>query len=58
MLIYILEYEHLYKKIEDFWMKLPNAVLAFKLLDGESLSVADQKLALALGKDLKFSDQS
>ena len=39
-------------------MKLPNAVLAFKLLDGESLSVADQKLALALGKDLKFSDQS
>ena len=53
---YILEHEHLYKKMEDFGMKLPDAVLAFKLLDGASLSVDDQKLALALGKDMKFSD--
>ena len=53
---YILEYEHLYQKMEDFGMKLPDAVLAFKLLDRASLSVDDRKLALALGKDMKFSD--
>ena len=53
---YILEYEHLYKKMEDFGMKLPGAVLACKLLDSASLSVDDRKLALALGKDMKFSD--
>ena len=53
---YILEYEHLYKKMEDFRMKLPDAVLTFKLLGGTSLSVDDRKLALALGKDIKFND--
>ena len=30
---YIIEYEHIYKRMEDFDMKLPDAVLAFKLLD-------------------------
>ena len=53
---YILGYEHLYKKMEDFGIKLPDAVLVFKLLGGASLSVDDRKLALALGKDMKFSD--
>ena len=53
---YILEYEHLYKKMEDFGMKLPDAVLACKLLDSASLSVDDRKLALAFNKDMRFSD--
>lgn len=53
---YILEYKHLYKKMEDFGMKLPDAVFVFKLLDGANLSVDDWKLALAFGKDMKFSD--
>ena len=53
---YILEYKHLYKKLEDFGMKLPDAILAFEQLDSASLSVDDRKLALALGKDMKFSD--
>ena len=43
--------------MEDFGMKLPDAVLACKLLDSASLSVDDRKLALALGKDMKFSDK-
>ena len=37
-------------------MKLPDAVFAFKLLDGANLSVDDRILALALGKDMKLSD--
>ena len=53
---YMLEYEHLYKKMEDLGMKLPDAVLVFKLLDGASLSIDNQKLELALGKEMKFSD--
>ena len=53
---YMLEYEHLYKKMEDLRMKLPDAVLVFKLLDGASLSIGNQKLELALGKEMKFSD--
>ena len=53
---YMLEYENLYKKMEDLRMKLPDAVLVFKLLDGASLSIGNQKLELALGKEMKFSD--
>ena len=53
---YMLEYEHLYKKMEDLGMKLPDAVLVFKLLDGASLSIDNQKLELALGKEMKYSD--
>ena len=53
---YVLEYEHLYKKMEDLGMKLPDAVLVFKLLDGASLSIDNQKLELALGKEMKYSD--
>ena len=53
---YIIEYEHLYKRMEDFDMKLPDAVLAFKLLDGTNITEDDRKLALALGKEMKFND--
>ena len=35
-------------------MKLPDAVLAFKLLDGASLSQEERQLALAVGNDLKL----
>ena len=52
---YIIEYEHLYKRMEDFEMKLPDAVLAFKLLDGANITEDDHKLALALGKEMKFN---
>ena len=35
---YIIEFEHLYKRIRDFEMKLPDQVLAFKLLDGSNIN--------------------
>ena len=53
---YITEYEHLYKRMEDFDMKLPDAVLAFKLLDGANITEDDRKLTLALGKEMNFND--
>ena len=53
---YIIEYEHLYKRMTDFDMKLPDPVLTFKLLDGANLTDDDRKLALALGNDMKFEN--
>ena len=53
---YIIEYEHLYKGITDFDMKLTDPVLAFTLLDGAYLTDDDRKLALALGNDMKFEN--
>ena len=35
---YIIEFEHLYKRMTDFEMKLPDSVLAFKLLDGSNIN--------------------
>ena len=51
---YILEYEHLYHRMTEHDMKVPDAVLAFKILDGRSLSQEERQLALAVGNDLKF----
>ena len=51
---YISEYEHLYHRMTEHDMKLPDAVLAFKLLDGASLSQEETQLVLAVGNDLKF----
>ena len=51
---YISECDHLYHRMTEHDMKLPDAVLAFKLLDGASLSQEERQLALAMGNDLKF----
>ena len=51
---YVLEYEHQYHRMTEHDMKLPDAVLAFKLLNGASLSQEERQLALAVGNDLKF----
>ena len=45
------EFEHLSKRMRDFEMKLPDLVLAFKLLDGPNINDDERKLALALGKE-------
>ena len=42
--------------MRDFEMKLPDPVLAFKLLDGSGISDDERKLSLALGKDMKYED--
>ena len=43
---YVLEYEHLYQKMINHDMKLPDAILTFKLLDGTQVTDDEQKLAL------------
>ena len=53
---YMIEFEHLYKPMRDFEMKIPDPVLAFKLLDGSNISDDERKLAVALGKDMKYED--
>ena len=51
---YIVEYEHLYIKMSEHDMKLPDTILAFKLLDGAKLKEEERTLALAVANDLKF----
>ena len=53
---YIIDFEHLYKRMRVFGMKLPDPVLAFKLLDGSNISDDERQLALPLGKDMKHED--
>ena len=52
---YIIEFEHRYFKTVQYDMKLPDVVLACKLLDGASLTDDQRQLVLTLGNDLKFS---
>ena len=51
---YILEYEHLYQKMMQHDMKLPDAILTFKLLDGAQITDDERKLALTISNDLNF----
>ena len=50
---FLLESEHLYNKMKEHDMVLPNA-LTFKLLGSANLSEDDRKPALTLANDLKF----
>ena len=51
---FISDFEHLYNKMKEHAMVLPN-VLTFKLLlDSANLSEDDRKLAPTLATDLKF----
>lgn len=56
MLDYIVEFERTYNKMSKLKMKLPDAVLAFKLLDTAGLCVKDKQLALTACSDLTFSN--
>ena len=51
---YILEYEHLYQKMMHYDMKLPGAILTFKLLDGAQIKDDDRKLTLTMSSNLNF----
>ena len=51
---YLTEFEHLYHKMTNHEMPLPNTVLTFKLLDGAKLSEDERKLRLILGNNLEF----
>ena len=51
---YIIEYERLYHQCTKHGMTMPDAVLAFKLLDNSNLSPTERQLALTAANDLKF----
>ena len=55
MLDYIIEFERIYNTMSKLKMKLPDSVLAFKLLDTAGLVVKDKQLALTACSDLTFS---
>ena len=52
---YIVEFERLYTKVKKYQMVLPDAVLAFKLLDNANLEDREKQLALTASSDLKFA---
>ena len=52
---YIIDFEQRYNRIKKYDMKLPDAVLAFKLLDTACLDEKNRQLALTACPDLKFS---
>ena len=56
MVDYIIEFEHRYNKLCKFKMELPDAVLAFKLLDTAGLNVKDKQLALTACPSVSFVD--
>ncbi|CAC5379710.1 unnamed protein product [Mytilus coruscus] len=51
---YITEFEQRYNKCKKYDMGLPDAILAFKLLDNAGLSQSYRQLALTACSDLKF----
>nr|CAB3262901.1 uncharacterized protein LOC100184952 [Phallusia mammillata] len=51
---YVLEFEHLNHKLALHDMKLPNTILAFRLLDGANLGPNERQLALTVASDLKY----
>ena len=53
---YIADFEHKYNKIRKFNMILPDAVLAFKLLDTAVLDVKEKQLALTACGTHTFAD--
>ena len=52
---YIIDFEQRYNRIKKYDMTLPDAVLAFKLLDTACLDEKNRQLALTACPDLKFS---
>ena len=54
MSAYIIEFEQKYNKCKKYEMALPDAMLAFKLLDNAGLCQSDRQLALTTCSDLKF----
>ncbi|XP_061906336.1 uncharacterized protein LOC133659674 [Entelurus aequoreus] len=52
---YIIDFEQRYNRIKKYDMALPDAVLAFKLLDTACLDEKNRQLALTACPDLKFA---
>ncbi|XP_016523030.1 uncharacterized protein LOC107835207 [Poecilia formosa] len=54
MMDYIIEFERRYNKLHKFKVELPDAVLAFKLLDTAGLNVKHKQLALTACSTVSF----
>ena len=52
---YIIDFEQRYSRMKKYKMELPDAVLAFKLLDTACLDITDRQLALTACTDLTFA---
>lgn len=52
---YVIEFEKRYNRIKKFNMELPDAVLAYKLLDRANLTRDDQKMVLACTPSLEYA---
>lgn len=52
---YIIDFKQRYSRMRKYKMELPDAVLAFKLLDTACLEVKDRQLALTACTDLDFA---
>ena len=52
---YIIDFEQRYSRMKKYKMELPDAVLAFKLLDTACLDMKDRQLALTACTDLTFA---
>lgn len=52
---YIIDFEQRYSRMKKYKMELPDAVLAFKLLDTACLDTTDRQLALTACTDLTFA---
>ena len=50
----MIPFEHLYRKLMGYEMKLPNAILNFTLLDGVNITDDESKLALTVCSELNF----
>lgn len=53
---FIIKFEQRYARMRKYKMELPDAVLAFKLLDTACLEVKDRQLALTACSDLSFKE--
>lgn len=51
---YIAQFEILYRKMEKYEMKLPDAILAFTLLEKANLEKKDRQMALTACSDIKY----
>ena len=53
---YIIQFEQNYNNCKGFQMTLPDAVLAFKMLDNAGLTESERQLALTACTSIKFED--
>ena len=51
---YILEFKRLYEKAKTHKMELPDAILAYKLLENAALDTRERQMALTASQELKY----